>query len=173
MVEMSENNDLTRFIDLAVQLGAEDAKLMKAEQVVVKNWTHWKCRYGCPSYGKRLMCPPYTPSPEETRALLDEYEQALLFRYKPPTTQTIAVELEKRIFLEGFYSAISFTSGGCRLCKECNIKDGLCIKPKEARPSMESCGISVFDTASNVGYNLKVLNSRDQEFFRYGLDLIH
>ena len=84
-----------------------------------------------------------------------------------------AVELEKRIFLEGYYSAISFTSGGCRLCEECNIEEGLCVKPMVARPSMESCGISVFDTANNVGYKLKVLDSKEQEFFRYGLVLIH
>ena len=164
--------DLTRFCGLAVKLGAVDAKVIRADQVVVKNWVRWKCHFGCDSYGKSLMCPPYSPTPEETLALLKEYEYALLFRSKPDTPKRLAVELERRIFLEGYHAALAFTSGSCNLCKECNLAGGLCVKPLEARPSMESCGISVFETARNAGYKIEVLNSKDQSYLRYGLVLI-
>jgi predicted metal-binding protein len=163
---------LQRFCDLAISMGAVDAKIIKADQVVVKNWVRWKCHFGCDSYGKSLMCPPYVPTLEETRNLLKEYEYALLFRHKPSTSKALVVELERCIFLEGYHAAFGFASGSCHLCEKCNLKRGYCLKPFEARPSMESCGISVFDTARNAGFNIQVLKSKDQEYLRYALVLI-
>jgi len=167
-----EKNELAGLCDLAVELGAADAKMMRADQTVVKQWVRWKCHFGCDSYGKSLMCPPHSPSPEETKSLLKEYEYALLFRSKSSASRTLAGELERRIFLEGYPAALGFVSGSCRLCEECNLKGGYCIRPFEARPSMESCGISVFDTARNAGYEMKVLKSKQEEYLRYGLILI-
>ena len=167
-----EKNELAGFCDLAVELGAVDAKMLRAGQIVVKQWVRWKCHFGCDSYGKSLMCPPHSPSPEETKSLLKEYEYALLFRSKSSARRTLAVELERRIFLEGYPAALGFVSGSCRLREECNLKGGYCIRPFEARPSMESCGISVFDTARNAGYEMKVLKSKQEEDLRYGLVLI-
>ena len=66
--EHALKDDLSGFCDLAIRLGAVDAKVIRADQVVVRNWVRWKCRFGCNSYGKFLMCPPYAPTPEETRA---------------------------------------------------------------------------------------------------------
>ncbi len=164
--------DLPRLCSLAIELGAVDAKLISADQVVVRDWVRWKCHFGCDNYGRSLMCPPHTPNPDETRALLKEYEFALLFRLKPSAPKTLDVELERRIFLEGYPAALVLTSGSCHLCEECDVKRGYCVKPLEARPSMESCGISVFDTARNAGYKIEVLKSKDEEYFRYGLVLI-
>lgn len=172
---MEENDDFSKFCSLALQFGAEDAKTIGVDQIVVRNWVRWKCHFGCNSYGRILMCPPHTPTPEETRALLKEYKHALLFRFKSSTPKKIfqerTVELERRIFLEGYHAALAFTSGSCNLCEKCNYEKGYCIIPLKARPSMESCGISVFETARNAGYKIEVL-LKEQEFFRYGLVLI-
>jgi predicted metal-binding protein len=167
-----KSNNLSRFCDLAVKEGAEDAKIIRTEQIVVKNWVRWKCRFGCSSYGRSLMCPPHSPTPDETKSLLKEYEHALLIRRKASSPKNIAVKLERKIFLEGYPAALALTDGSCNLCKECNIKEDHCLKPSEARPSMESCGISVFDTARNCGYKIEVLTSTSQEYFRYSLILI-
>src|ERR1700690_1397988 len=51
------------------------------EDVVVGNWVRLKCQYGCPSYGKKLSCPPYSPTPEDTRKVLEEYSKAYLIGY--------------------------------------------------------------------------------------------
>jgi predicted metal-binding protein len=118
------------------------------------------------------MCPPHSPTPDDTRALLTEYESALLFRFQPDTPKRFAADLERRIFLEGYPAALAFTSGSCKLCEPCNLHGGACVRPFEARPSMESCGISVFDTARNAGYAIEVLTSKDQRYLRYGLVLI-
>jgi len=172
VIDLEKKDDISRLCSLAVQVGAVDPKVIRADQVVVRNWTRWKCQFGCSSYGTSLRCPPYTPTPEETRALLKEYDFALLFRSKPSSLQTLAVELERQIFLEGYHAALAFTAGSCRLCDVCNIEGGYCVKQLESRPSMESCGISVFETARNAGYEIEVLTSKDQEFLAYGLVLI-
>lgn len=167
---MVEEN-LQRFCDLAISMGAVDAKIIRTDQIGVRNWVSWKCHFGCNSYNRSLMCPPYTPTPEETQNLLKEYEYALLYRHKP-NSKALVVELERSIFLEGYHAAFGFASGSCHLCEKCNLEGGYCLKPFEARPSMESCGISVFDTARNTGYNIQVLKSKDQEYLRYALVLI-
>jgi predicted metal-binding protein len=165
-------DDFTRLCRLAVTLGAVDAKVVPVDQVVVKDWVRWKCHFGCDSYGTSLMCPPHSPTPDDTRALLTEYEYALLFRVQPDAPKRLAADLERRIFLEGYPAALAFTSGSCKLCEQCNLHGGACVRPFEARPSMESCGISVFDTARNAGYEIAVLTSKDQRYLRYGLVLI-
>ncbi len=73
---MSIERDLNRFCQMAIKFGASDAKPIKAEDVIVKDWVRLKCQYGCGGYGKRLTCPPYSPRPEEFRKVLREYDWA-------------------------------------------------------------------------------------------------
>ena len=166
---MEEVENLSKFVDLAVQFGAEDAKIITTDQILVSSGTRWKCRFGCSQYGKSLMCPPYTSTLEEIRKLVHEYRYALLFRVRPSTSSNLAVELERRIFLNGYPSAIAFSADTCRLCDYCDVHKGFCVKSSEARPTMEACGIDVFETAKNAGYDMRVLTSRDQEYLWYGL----
>ena len=168
-----EKADLMKYCDLAKELGAADAQIIEVGQIIVREWVNWKCRFGCDTYGRSLMCPPHSPTTEDTNKLLKEYKYALLFRAKHSLPKYLAVDLEKKIFLDGYFKALSFISGSCHLCEKCNIDAGFCLNPLQARPSMESCGISVFETARNAGYNLTVLTSREVEYFRYSLILIH
>ncbi|MEM2876341.1 MAG: DUF2284 domain-containing protein [Candidatus Bathyarchaeia archaeon] len=170
---MNQIMDLNVLCRLAVELGADDAKLVSASKIVVRHWVMWKCRFGCEAYGRSLSCPPFTPTPEETEALLKEYNFGLIFRVKDrEKLSKIVIELERRAFLEGYYYALGFTSGRCRLCEECNVSGGLCLKPREMRPSMESCGIDVFATAENAGFKLGVLKSSEESYYGIGLILI-
>lgn len=42
----------------ALQLGANEAKIIPAADVFVENRVPLKCRAGCIGYGKKLTCPP-------------------------------------------------------------------------------------------------------------------
>jgi predicted metal-binding protein len=167
--------DYSKIVDVsttAIARGAIDSKIIKADQVIVGDWVYWKCRFGCPSYSKTLTCPPKSPNPQQTRALLRDYEYALLLKYN--STQdyhSLLVDLEREAFLRGFYKAWSLTAGSCRLCETCNISGG-CVNPKKARPSMEACGIDVFGTMHNIGFNLKVLTSKEEIYTRICLLLL-
>ena len=58
-----------------------DFKLISVDKVKIGEWSRWKCRYGCKAFGKHLNCPPYVPSPEETRRLIMCYERAIVARF--------------------------------------------------------------------------------------------
>ena len=51
---------------------------MQPQDVVTAEWVRMKCQYGCGGYGRCLTCPPHSPTPRQTRRLLDEYETAYL-----------------------------------------------------------------------------------------------
>ena len=65
----------------AFELGAADAKVIRADQVVVEDRVVLKCKVGCNNYGKTLACPPYTPSAEEFRKIVSEYSYALFMKF--------------------------------------------------------------------------------------------
>ncbi|HDY69298.1 MAG TPA: hypothetical protein ENH85_16120 [Candidatus Scalindua sp.] len=54
---------------------------------------------------------------------------------------------------------------------ECDI-DESCVKPKDARPSMEACGIDVFKTVRNNGFEIEFLEHRNEYVKYFGLLLI-
>ncbi len=80
-------NDLDNFaflVQKARELGAADAKVIPAADVIVENRVPLKCRAGCIGYGKKLTCPPYVPTPDEFRKILSEYRYALLVKFISP-----------------------------------------------------------------------------------------
>jgi predicted metal-binding protein len=96
----TETNTTTfKFLkDLALNLGATEAKIVPANEIVVENRVVLKCRIGCNKYGKTLMCPPYAPSVEEFQKSLNEYSYALVFKIKSQAEATpeIAKLLSKK-----------------------------------------------------------------------------
>ena len=157
---------LDKYVRLALATGAVDAKLIPAKSVVTAEWVRLKCQFGCSGYGKRLTCPPRTPTPETTRRVLGEYRHALLFAYEGQLTmpqrrkaQRQLAGLERTAFLDGWYKALAFGAGPCRLCAECD-PGSPCRHPGECRPSMESTGIDVFATCRNAGIRLEVVKTR-------------
>lgn len=66
---------------LAFDLGASDAKVIPANKIVIEDRVVLKCKVGCNNYGKTLVCPPYTPSAEEFRKIVSEYNYALFMKF--------------------------------------------------------------------------------------------
>ena len=164
--------DMKRFIALALKMGVLEAKEIDPRSIVVKNWVRLKCQYGCGNYGKSLTCPPYSPTPEETRAILKGYSHVILMRLPDESTGTHdkVAKLERRVFLDGYHSAFGIVAGPCERCRKCNLKH--CVYPRLARPSMESSGIDVYATARKNGFHIKVLKTRRQKPTYFGLLLV-
>ena len=160
-----------RFVAAAEELGALRAKRISPSSVETAAWVRWKCRFGCGCYQSSLVCPPHSPSPDETRALLDGYRRAVLFEAPPGRTKEIAVALERRLFLEGFYKAFGLGAGPCTLCGTCALDEG-CRHADEARPAMEACGIDVFATVRKHGFEVQVARARSDPQHYFGLVLI-
>jgi predicted metal-binding protein len=164
------------YLNGVIAQGVKDALVVEPSKVITAPWVRMKCGFGCPMHGKSLCCPPYTPTWEETRAILDSYECAILLHRQDAegidgNFNEILVDLEKTLFLDGYYKAFTMGSGPCRICKECD-PSASCRNPMKARPSMESCGIDVFRTARENGLPISTVRARGDEKNIYGLVLV-
>jgi predicted metal-binding protein len=174
---------MSNWVTQAVELGADAAQIIPADQVVVADWVRLKCQYGCKAYGSRLTCPPHSPPPEVTRQVLRHYRQALLLRmerggggWKAETRQRrqmseVVAALERELFLAGHYRAWGMGAGSCRLCAECDLS-APCRFPSQARPSMEACGIDVYATVRQIGWEIEVVQTPESPFCLFGLVLM-
>jgi len=134
--------EVRKLVGMAREAGAE-AREIEAASVTVSDWVRFKCSWGCKGYAKHLGCPPYAPSPEETRRVLREYRTALLLRFEGvPDIKTIdpdtipedfhpmykklivwisdtLYKLEKTAFYDGFYKAFGLGAYPCIYCEHC------------------------------------------------------
>ena len=178
-----------------------DLRLTSAEDVVVANWVRLKCRYGCQAYGRHLGCPPYSPTPEETQRVLEEYRVGVIARFEavanpafPPqrlhhhlwgsinAVHETIFQLERSAFLAGYYKAFGFNALPCTFCETCipEEREGAidltevrnCRHKNKVRPSMEASGIDVFATLDRAGYDLAVLDSFSKGVALFGLVLL-
>jgi predicted metal-binding protein len=161
------------FISRACKLGAIEAKIISPKQVFTAEWVRRKCQYGCDGFGEHLTCPPYSPTPQETRRLLDEYETALLIHCPSRGSEVLQIVciLEREAFISGYYKAFGMSAGPCSLCNKCNVQK-TCCHTEQARPSMEACGIDVYKTARTAGYPIEVVRDHTCTENYYGLLLL-
>ena len=180
----------------------KDFKLISTDIIVVSEWVRFKCRYGCPAFGQRLSCPPFSPTPEETRRLLAEYKTAVLVHsqtspdpdFTPEQSRqhikecrvklhTAIIEMERVAFLLGYYKALAMGANPCALCDTCVIKESNISKIDDfstldcrhrdiMRPPMDAFGIDVFQTVKNAGYSIRVLKSYTDVADLYAMVLI-
>jgi len=160
------------FVSHALAGGVLEARVIRASTVRCAAWVRLKCQFGCGGYNKRLTCPPFTPTPEETAAVVACYKRGILLHsHDNRAINKMIPRLEREIFLSGFYKAVGFGSGPCRLCGRCDT-GARCVHPYVARPSMEACGIDVFATARANRFGIKVVRSHSQQGDYYGLVLV-
>ncbi len=150
-----------------------DARIISPSDVETAAWVRLKCQFGCNGYGQCLVCPPFTPTPQQMRTVLDAYSRALLLHFAPEAeTKAIVVDLEREFFLRGAWKAFGLGAGPCYFCEECNVEEQECRYPKRARPAMEACGIDVFSTAKKTGFPIEVVRTKRQCPDYYGLILV-
>ncbi len=153
--------------------GVRDARIISGKDVETAAWVRLKCQYGCGGYGQCLVCPPFTPSPEQMRKVLDAYTRAILIHCDADAdVKAMVADLERDIFLRGAWKVFGLGAGLCYFCKECNVEEEQCRHPERARPSMEACGIDVFSTVKKIGFPIEVVRTTRQCPNYYGLILV-
>lgn len=168
----------SKFLDLAKNLGATHAKIIKTSTIVTAAWVYWKCKFGCPYLNSSLCCPPNTPTYRETRELLDCFEDAMLIQViidpndeKPVNLTDVVTSIERDLFLNGYYKVFSMGAGCCQYCGD-NCSHTECRQPAKARPLIEACGIDVYSTVRNNGLTIDVLHDYSDKITLCGLILI-
>ncbi len=153
--------------------GVNGARIISPGHVETAEWVWLKCRFGCDGYGQTLVCPPFSPTPQQMREVLDSYRRAVLIHFTRGTRiKATIVELERDFFLRGAWKAFGLGAGSCSLCEECNLEKKQCRNPEHARPAMEACGIDVFSTVKKAGFPIEVVRTKSQCPNYYGLILI-
>jgi predicted metal-binding protein len=164
--------------------GFPDFKWIEAKDIVVSQWVRFRCMFGCPAYGKRGTCPPNVPSIDECRQMISEYTQGAVFHFekeleKPDDRKAWSkgialklVELEREVFLSGYYKTFLISFDACNLCETCDADRTKCKNPKIARPGADAMGIDVYATARSIGYPIQVLKNYDEAMNRYAFLLI-
>ncbi len=169
----TKTREMNSLCEEAVRLGATEAKMIPVSSIVVEPWVQMKCRFGCSHYNKSKTCPPFAPSYTETRNILECYSHAVLIEGQPPGKEfkEMLLKLELEASVAGFYKAFAMSAGPCPLCPECP-EDEPCLLPYHARPSMEACGIDVFQTVRDNGLEVRFLEKKGTYVKYFGLILL-
>jgi predicted metal-binding protein len=153
--------------------GVKNAKIVSPAGVETAPWVRLKCQFGCDGYGQCLVCPPFTPTPEEMRKVLDAYRRAILIHFEVDAEiKAMVAELEREIFLRGAWKAFGLGAGPCYFCKKCPVDERQCRHAERARPAMEACGIDIFSTVKKAGFPIEVVRTARQCPNYYGLVLV-
>jgi predicted metal-binding protein len=174
--------DLERYRMLVLGLGASDATIIPADQVVVDERVRLKCVVPrCLRAGETPNCPPHAPELELVRRALSRFSWAVLFKcdvslvddsasgsgkgqgdkrrvlsFHRPSSDLV-YELERQAYQDGYHLSMGFGGGSCKdyLCQGviCQFLDsGRCRFPHRARPAMEAMGIDVISLVNRVGW---------------------
>lgn len=189
--------DLVKYKKMAVELGANEAKVIKSDSIVIDERVIAKCMYPrCNRYGTNACCPPYSMSPDMTRTVLKRFRYGLLVKIEVPADKIagaearekalhlpyvkkiaeIVAKLEAQAFYDGYYLALAFSASNCKsvFCEDedCQaLEEGKsCRYPGQARSSLEAVGIDAFMTATRVGWDVYPIGRETKpEEIPYGL----
>ncbi len=165
--------DIEKYRAIAQRFNVTDILMVSPEQVVFDIRAVLKCRWGCDNAKhKTIRCETNGLSIEERRQMIMAYRHIFLLHNNDAHDLTLAcLELEKALFLDGYYFA--FALRACNFCKDCNAKKGKeCSHPGKVRPCEEMFGIDVYQTVKNAGLPINVLHDRDETQNRYGFVLV-
>ncbi|HQG03042.1 MAG TPA: DUF2284 domain-containing protein [Thermoleophilia bacterium] len=79
-----------------------------------------------------------------------------------------AKALERELFLAGFHKTRAMGAGPCGACAEGKE----CPTPEKARPAMEACGVDVYTTVRNAGWEIQVARTPESEYRFFALVLV-
>ncbi len=146
---MSSKGDFEKFeflVKLALENGASVAKIMSSSKVVVEDRVVLKCKVGCNHYGKTLACPPFTPSAEEFRKIVNEYSYVMFMKFK--STAEAESEVLKKLMVAETDPSVS---------KEIKAKAAkFWTEWKQDKRKMLQCVVDLEKAAMNKGYSLAI-----------------
>jgi predicted metal-binding protein len=116
----SREDKMEYLLQRALELGAEKAKIIDPETVVVAEWVRWKCQYGCPLFEKDPFHPPQAPDAASMKKVLQEYRTAILLNGpEGKSLSEAAIRLEGEAYHQGYYKAfalVALVPGGGAAC---------------------------------------------------------
>ncbi len=149
------DRNYTMLVEKALELGAKEAKIIDANQIVFDARSFLKCRFGCNRWGRYWTCPPnLSLSPEMFMEAFAKYSQALVIKTTDPQIgQDVTLAIEKEAMLS-YDSQFAFAMALCVKCEECAYPEP-CRYPHLARPSMDAYGVDIGETLDPLGFKVE------------------
>ena len=187
---------LDRLAELAIGMGASDAKAVSAAEVSAEDQLAALCKETrCPNFGLSPTCPPNVEGPGWLREYLKEIEVVLFIKVELPSEvmysdqrrevgkllHFIVIQVEQAAREMGFSKSRAFAGGSCKnlFCSDkanCRVLfgNGVCRNPDSARPSISGYGINVNRLMKAAGWADPEKGGANQEVMstRCGLVLI-
>jgi predicted metal-binding protein len=155
---------LSDLVDLAISLGASDAKIIPAQDILAEDYLAGLClETKCPNYGLSPTCPPNVEGPAWLREYLKGIDWALVLKLELPADlmyseqrleigkllHFMVIQIETAAREMGLGKSRGFAGGSCKnlFCRDevqCRVLygDGQCRNPDSARPSISGYGIN-------------------------------
>ena len=197
--------DLEKYRQRAIELGAADARIITTDMIFIDERVRAKCYFPlCSSYGTNAKCPPHALELDFIRKMVNNFQYAIFTKIEVPSEKMagpeakakrlqvrsqvknfeIVSKIESEAFYDGYYLAMAFAGGPCKvaLCPndECSalIPGQGCRHPLKAIASMEAVGMDAFRMAANAGWDIypigeSISPSEIPHGLRLGLVLIY
>ncbi len=139
----------------AIELGAQDVRIIDVGQLVFDERSYLKCRFGCDRWGRYWTCPPHLVlTPEQFMAALRKYANGIVIKTADPQTGqdvTLAIEKEAMLVCGRMFA---FGMVLCVKCEACAWPEP-CRYPHLARPAMDAYGIDIGKTVEPLGFTIE------------------
>ncbi len=174
--------DIEKYRDMAVKLGASDAKIITPDIIKIDERVRVKCIVPkCDWYGTNANCPPYIGDVDFWRETINRYRYGILFKVDVSVKDLmdlkkvnisrlkileILSKLESEAFYDGYYLAFGLGSGSCiaTLCggQKCVVlnEKSTCRHSLRSRVSMEGVGVDVFSLTTELGWDIYPIGKR-------------
>lgn len=173
--------DLGKYRQRAIELGAEDARIITSDMILIDERVRAKCvNPKCPWYGTSANCPPHAIDVEQVRKIVNNFHYAIFTWFKVPPeviaghgdkdvrerirstlkNYEMISKIEAEAFYDGYHLALGFANGSCKpiFCpnNECSalLPGQACRHPLRARFSMEGVGMDAYTMAARVGWDV-------------------
>jgi predicted metal-binding protein len=173
--------DLSKYQQLAIALGATDARIIKTGTIVIDERVRAKCIHPkCVQYGTNANCPPFAMELDQVKKVVNGFKYAIFLKLNVPANEEtgttanknwsyrrgmakifeIVAKVESAAYYDGYYLALGFASGSCKgvFCpnEECTalVAGQRCRYPLKSRSSVEGVGIDAFIMAARLGWDI-------------------
>jgi len=173
--------DMERYRQQAIKLGATDAKIISANEVMIDERVRAKCTHPkCRMYGTNINCPPHAMDLELIRKIVNKFRYAIFIMLKVPPEEIAGPEVQKKrletrslikgyeiiskieaeAYSDGYYLALAFSTGPCKaaFCPDIDcsalVPGQPCRHALRARGSMSGAGMNAFAMATRAGWDI-------------------
>ncbi|NLC69763.1 MAG: hypothetical protein GX751_00215 [Desulfuromonadaceae bacterium] len=194
------DEDLQKYLAMALDLGADDAKIIGKEDVIIDERIVARCfSPRCSYYDTNLHCPPHSWSVEETRRIVDRYQKGIFILLKVPPEEMadpdydnpdkhkipgamkmykMVATIQSAAFYDGYPFALGFAGGpACKrvFCPkvECSgLTQKGCRMGQKVNFTMHGVGMDPITMASKVGWKVYPIGKKTTpDQIPYGVEM--